>query len=167
MVASSAAKAAPVRPAITTAVITAAISRATAMPTRSATKMPAPNLISCTAPTNARIAPTSTLTTVTIGTARALQSVVMRAKSRHPKAPAAAQPGGAGHQHMAEEGDCARREQGPQQLPKGGDPLHVGRLWRQIGGRVMARGCAGRTLWQRSTQDLGGEDHEDAGRRPA
>jgi len=56
-----AAKAAPVRPAMMIPVMRAAISRAMAIPTRFATKICAPNIRSCTAPTKARIRPTRKL----------------------------------------------------------------------------------------------------------
>jgi len=79
MVASSAAKAAAVRPDITTAVMSAAISRHTEMPTRSATYRPAPNFCSCTAPTKAMMAPTNPLTTHTMGRACTLACDARRA----------------------------------------------------------------------------------------
>ena len=81
MVPSWAAKDAPVRPAMMMAVMIAPICRAMPTPTRFATKMVAPNMRSCWAPTKARISPTSRLISVTMGSALAPQSCTTSQKS--------------------------------------------------------------------------------------
>ena len=81
IVARCAAKVAPTRPAMMKAVMIAAISRATAMPTRSARYNPAPKALSCTAPTKPSTAPMSRLTTVTTGSDAAPVSRTSATKS--------------------------------------------------------------------------------------
>ena len=69
-----AAKEAPVRPAMMIPVMMAPMARTIPIPTRSATKIWAPNNFNCMAPTNARIKPTSRLMRETMGRASALHS---------------------------------------------------------------------------------------------
>ncbi len=81
MVPSSAAKEAPVRPAITIPVIMAPSDRTMPIPTRLATYISAPNIWSWSAPTNARISPIKNPIRVTIGRARGPQSCTTSATS--------------------------------------------------------------------------------------
>ena len=78
---SSAAKAAPVLPAITIATINAPISRTMAKETRSATYMVALNFSNCTLPTKAMVNPVKKAIKVTMGRAEAPQSLQVWIKS--------------------------------------------------------------------------------------
>ena len=94
MVPISAAKAAPVRPAMIMAAIMAPISRSIPIATRSATKISAPNWVSCTPPMKARMTPTRTLIRAVIGSARtpASASASVRSTRRSRARPRASAP---------------------------------------------------------------------------
>ena len=81
IVPSCAAKAAPVRPAMTMAVMMQPISRVIATATRFATKIEAPNCWSWTAPTNPRMSPIRKLMRLTMPSARGPQSWMMPRRS--------------------------------------------------------------------------------------
>ena len=79
---SSAANAAPERPQTTIAVIKGPSSRQMEMPIRSATRMLAPNCLSCAAVWNAMARPTRKLIRMTIGTASAPERSIVAGNSR-------------------------------------------------------------------------------------